>query len=78
MLLNNEDCQTTRSTEKVFETNHSRSAALRAYQIQARGACGGYTLARSLGEISFYDVIEAIEGRRQDIVEELYRLSPQL
>ena len=43
-----------------------------------RGACGGYTLARSPGEISLYDVIEAIEGRRQDIVEELYRLSPQL
>ena len=43
-----------------------------------RDACGGYTLARSPGEISFYDVIEAIEGRRQDIVEELYRLSPQL
>jgi Rrf2 family protein len=29
-----------------------------------RGACGGYTLARSPGEISFYDVIEAIEDRR--------------
>ena len=29
-----------------------------------RGACGGYTLARSPGEISFYDVIEAIEGQR--------------
>jgi Rrf2 family protein len=27
-----------------------------------RGACGGYTLARAPGEISFYDVIEAIEG----------------
>jgi len=27
-----------------------------------RGAYGGYTLARSPGEISFYDVIEAIEG----------------
>src|SRR6266478_184351 len=35
MVLNNEDCQTIRSTEKVFETNHSRSAALRTYQIQA-------------------------------------------
>jgi Rrf2 family transcriptional regulator, cysteine metabolism repressor len=28
-----------------------------------RGACGGYTLARSPEQISFYDVIEAIEGR---------------
>jgi Rrf2 family protein len=27
-----------------------------------RGACGGYTLARSPEAISFYDVIEAIEG----------------
>lgn len=27
-----------------------------------RGACGGYTLTRSPGEISFRDVIEAIEG----------------
>ena len=27
-----------------------------------RGACGGYTLARSPERISFYDVIEAIEG----------------
>lgn len=27
-----------------------------------RGSCGGYTLARSPDEISFYDVIEAIEG----------------
>jgi Rrf2 family protein len=27
-----------------------------------RGACGGYTLARSPKQISFYDVIEAIEG----------------
>jgi DNA-binding IscR family transcriptional regulator len=26
------------------------------------GACGGYTLARSPKQISFYDVIEAIEG----------------
>ena len=29
-----------------------------------RGACGGYTLARSPERISFYDVIEAIEGAR--------------
>jgi DNA-binding IscR family transcriptional regulator len=27
-----------------------------------RGACGGYTLARSPEQISFYDDIEAIEG----------------
>jgi Rrf2 family transcriptional regulator, cysteine metabolism repressor len=27
-----------------------------------RGASGGYTLARSPEQISFYDVIEAIEG----------------
>jgi Rrf2 family protein len=27
-----------------------------------RGSCGGYTLARSPDEISFYDVIEALEG----------------
>jgi Rrf2 family protein len=27
-----------------------------------RGSCGGYTLARSPEAISFYDVIEAIEG----------------
>jgi Rrf2 family protein len=27
-----------------------------------RGACGGYTLARSPEQISFYDVIAAIEG----------------
>jgi len=27
-----------------------------------RGACGGYTLARPPEQISFYDVIEAIEG----------------
>jgi len=27
-----------------------------------RNACGGYTLARSPEQISFYDVIEAIEG----------------
>jgi Rrf2 family protein len=27
-----------------------------------RGSCGGYTLARSPEEISFYDVIAAIEG----------------
>jgi Rrf2 family protein len=27
-----------------------------------RGACGGYTLARSPEEISFYQVIEALEG----------------
>lgn len=27
-----------------------------------RGSCGGYTLARSPEEISFYQVIEAIEG----------------
>jgi Rrf2 family protein len=27
-----------------------------------RGACRGYTLARPLEQISFYDVIEAIEG----------------
>src|SRR5918911_3030947 len=27
-----------------------------------RGACGGYMLARSPEKISFYDVIEAIEG----------------
>jgi Rrf2 family protein len=28
-----------------------------------RGACGAYTLARSPEQISFSDVIEAIEGR---------------
>jgi Rrf2 family protein len=27
-----------------------------------RGSCGGYTLARSPDQISFYDVIEALEG----------------
>ena len=27
-----------------------------------RGACGGYTLARSPEQISFYDVIAALEG----------------
>ena len=27
-----------------------------------RGSCGGYTLARTPGAISFYDVIEALEG----------------
>lgn len=27
-----------------------------------RGACGGYTLTRSPEEISFYEVIEALEG----------------
>jgi Rrf2 family protein len=27
-----------------------------------RGACGGYSLARSPGDISFHDVIEALEG----------------
>ncbi len=27
-----------------------------------RGSCGGYALARSPDEISFYDVIEALEG----------------
>ena len=27
-----------------------------------RGSCGGYTLARAPEEISFCDVIEAIEG----------------
>ncbi|MPZ74991.1 MAG: Rrf2 family transcriptional regulator [Deltaproteobacteria bacterium] len=27
-----------------------------------RGSCGGYSLARSANEISFYDVIEALEG----------------
>ena len=27
-----------------------------------RGSCGGYTLARLPDEISFYDVIEALEG----------------
>ena len=27
-----------------------------------RGSCGGYTLARLPDKISFYDVIEAIEG----------------
>jgi Rrf2 family protein len=27
-----------------------------------RGACGGYTLARLPDQISFYDVIEALEG----------------
>jgi Rrf2 family protein len=27
-----------------------------------RGSCGGYTLARAAQTISFYDVIEAIEG----------------
>jgi Rrf2 family protein len=30
-----------------------------------RGACRGYTLARSPEQISFYDVIEAIEGPSQ-------------
>jgi Rrf2 family protein len=32
-----------------------------------RGACGGYILARSPEQISFSDVIEAIEGHRKDI-----------
>lgn len=27
-----------------------------------QGACGGYTLNRSPEQISFYDIIEAIEG----------------
>jgi Rrf2 family protein len=27
-----------------------------------RGSCGGYTLARAAERISFYDVIEAVEG----------------
>ena len=27
-----------------------------------RGSCGGYTLARMPDQISFYDVIEALEG----------------
>jgi Rrf2 family protein len=31
-----------------------------------RGACGGYTLARSPEQISFSDVIEAIEGQYKD------------
>jgi DNA-binding IscR family transcriptional regulator len=39
-------------------------AILRCGLIKSqRGACGGYTLARSPEQISFYDVIEAIEGR---------------
>ena len=38
-------------------------AILRCGLIKSqRGACGGYTLARSPEQISFYDVIEAIEG----------------
>ena len=37
-----------------------------------RGPCGGYTLARSPEQISFYDVIDAIEGARP------IRLSPQI
>jgi len=31
-----------------------------------RGACGGYTLARSPEEISFYEVIEALEHANRD------------
>ena len=31
-----------------------------------RGACGGYTLARSSEQISFYDVIEAVEERESN------------
>ncbi len=36
---------------------------LRAGLIRSkRGSCGGYALARPVGEISFYDVIRAFEG----------------
>jgi Rrf2 family protein len=36
---------------------------IRAGMIKSkRGSCGGYALARSPDEISFYDVIEALEG----------------
>jgi Rrf2 family protein len=39
---------------------------MRASLIKSkRGACGGYTLARSPDQISLYDVIEAIEGPSQ-------------
>jgi Rrf2 family protein len=67
MLLNNRDCQTTRSTEKVLEK--SIQDLMRYGLIKSkRGACGGYTLARSPEQISFYDVITAIEGPSQSSV----------
>jgi Rrf2 family protein len=63
MLLNNEDCQQ-QGVPKTFLKQIIQDL-LRCGLIKSkRGACGGYTLARSPGEISFYDVIEAIEGQR--------------
>ena len=63
MLLNNEDCQQQGVPKKFLK--QIIQDLLRCGLIKSkRGACGGYTLARSPGEISFYDVIEAIEDRR--------------
>jgi Rrf2 family protein len=71
MLLNNRACQTTRVPKKFFEK--IIPDLIRCGLIKSkRGACGGYTLARSPEQISFYDVIDAIEGAWP------IRLSPQI
>jgi Rrf2 family protein len=43
--------------EKIFQ-DLMRRGLIRS----KRGSCGGYTLARMPDQISFYDVIEALEG----------------
>ena len=61
MLLDSRDCPTARSPKKFLEKiiqDLIRSGLIKS----KRGACGGYTLARSPDEISFYEVIEALEG----------------
>ena len=61
MLLNNSDCQTTGVPKKFLEKIIQDLIRCGLMKFK-RGACGGYTLARSPEQISFYDVIEAIEG----------------
>ena len=55
------NCQTQGVPKKFLEK--IIQDLIRAGLIKSkRGSCGGYTLARSADAISFYDVIEAIEG----------------
>ena len=63
MLLNNRDCQTTRGTEKFLEK--SIQDLMRCGLVKSkRGACGGYTLACSPEQISFYDVTQRLRAHR--------------
>ena len=62
MLLDNRDCHSSKGCRKKFLEKIIQDLIRGGLIKSKRGACGGYTLARSPDEISFYEVIEALEG----------------